>query len=369
MELLIAAMRKPGLYWWVSPLYKELVPASQIIREWTPPEFIVKKYSDRNVIRYIKLPNGSEIHFHSADKEDSLRGSGLDGLVVDEAAILKPGRWAEELRPSLMDRGGWAIFIGTPKGRNWFYELYLRGKDRAAWPDWESWSMPSSVNPHLAAEEIEAARDGLPELVYRQEILAEFLEGEGTVFRRVDEAVAGALGDAEPDRRYSVGVDLAKTRDFTVLTALDDRGHVRGFDRFNQLDWGFQKRRIAAFAARYPGVAWIDSTGLGDPIYDDLRRAGVIAKSYKFTSASKPPLIENLSLVLDERGITIADDPATGVLVNELKAFAYEMGKTGRIRYGAPEGLHDDCVISLALAAWGQRAGGEIEVLSGWRKR
>lgn len=131
-----------------------------------------------------------EIYFHSADKEDSLRGQGLDGLVVDEAGFLKRGRWATELRPSLSDKKGWAILIGTPKGRNEFYTFYVRGQD-PEYANWMSWSFSSYVNTlpnggYIEWSEIEALRDELPELIYRQEILAEFLEGEGVVFRNVD---------------------------------------------------------------------------------------------------------------------------------------------------------------------------------------
>lgn len=143
--------------------------------------------------RYIMIPVGKtyiEIYFHSADKEDSLRGQGLDGLVVDEAGFLKRGRWATELRPSLSDKKGWAILIGTPKGRNEFYTFYVRGQD-PEYANWMSWSFSSYVNTlpnggYIEWSEIEALRDELPELIYRQEILAEFLEGEGVVFRNVD---------------------------------------------------------------------------------------------------------------------------------------------------------------------------------------
>jgi len=354
MQLLIAASENPGLYWWVSPLYKELQPISRIIRQWTPRGFIEKKLEQLEIIRFIRLVNGAEIWFHSADTEDALRGSGLDGLVIDEAPQVKQQRWEEELRPSLMDKQGWAIFIGTPKGRNWFHQLYIKGQDRAANPEWESWQMPSSVNPWLDPSEIEAAKQGLPELVYRQEILAQFLEGEGTVFRWIDEALVGSLGDPEPGRTYSLGCDLAKSEDFTVLVALDEQGHLRGFDRFNQLDWGFIKSRVQAFAKRYGGILTIDSTGVGDPIFDDLVRASIRVKAFKFTSESKRQIVENLSLIFDQRKITFPSEPKRDmeILANELKSYTYEKLPSGEIRYGAPEGFHDDCVMALALAAW-----------------
>ena len=112
---------------------------------------------------------------------------------------------------------------------------------------------------------------------------------------------------------------------------------------------------------------WLDSTGVGDPIYDDLRRAGIKIRGYKFTGESKRVLIENLSITWDEGRYTIPEEASP--LINELKAFTYEISRTGNVRYSAPEGLHDDCVISLALAAWGQRTRGRIEGYTVYRKR
>jgi hypothetical protein len=114
---LIFMLQNPGcLLWWVAPLYKEWVPATKTVREITPKTWVKKQLENAEIIRYIKLFNGSECFFHSADREDSLRGSGIHGLVVDEAPILKQNRWESELKPSLIDYNGWALFIGTPRG-------------------------------------------------------------------------------------------------------------------------------------------------------------------------------------------------------------------------------------------------------------
>jgi phage FluMu gp28-like protein len=165
----------------------------------------------------------------------------------------------------------------------------------------------------------------------------------------------GATGGKEGSRRYYIGVDLAKVEDFTALVALDEDGHVRGFDRFHQLDWTFQVQRIRAFAEEYNGLIIVDSTGVGDPIYESLYRTGLRVQPYKFTSESKRQLIENLSIRFDAGQLSIPGD--LEVLLNELKAYTYEMLPSGRVRYGAPEGLHDDAVTAFALAAWGRWRG------------
>jgi len=100
----------------------------------------------------------------------------------------------------------------------------------------------------------------------------------------------------------------------------------------------------------FPGVSiWVDSTGVGDPIYERLRHEYQGTKSYKFTSESKRELIENLVLRIERKEIGIMDDP---VQIAELLSYEYQIGKTGHISMNAPEGMHDDCVIALALAAW-----------------
>jgi len=375
MELLIKGWQTEGLYWWVAPVYKELIPITQTIRETTPPEIIRRKYVMQNRYTFIELENGTEIYFHNASTEDSLRGSGLTGLVIDEAASLKGLRYDEELRPSLMDKEGWLIAIGTPKGRNWFYRLWLRGQDRVAWPNHESWKYSSYENTterggYLDKAEIDLIAKELPELTYKQEILAEFLKGEGVVFRNIDNLLLGSTGPAELGRRYVIGCDLAKTQDFTALIAIDDLGHVRGFDRFRQLDWEFQKARIKSFVQQYPGSLVIDSTGVGDPIYDSLHRDGLMIRGYKFTTESKRILVENLSILCDQARISIPENLT--ILINELKSYSYEILPSGNVRYGAPETLHDDCATGLALATWGMFAsnlGRRIEGATVYRER
>ena len=297
---------------------------------------------------HIRLVGDRHVWFKSADNPDSLRSEGLDWLWMDEGGQIKEEAWDLALRPALMDRKGVAWFTGTPKGKNWYFRLWTRGQDPAQ-KDYESWTFPSHSNPYLDPKEIEDFARDMPELALRQEIYAQFIEDVGSVFRGVEECVKGSLEPPVLHKTYVMGVDLAKHQDFTVLCVLDNDGHLCAFDRFSELDWVFQRRRIVNLAQRYKTRLLIDSTGVGDPILDELRRNNVRVEGYKFTSASKKDLIENLSILIDNRKISFPDIPE---LVNELKLYGYTTTPSGTIRYGAPEGYHDDCVIALALAAW-----------------
>ena len=126
-------------------------------------------------------------------------------------------------------------------------------------------------------------------------------------------------------------------------------GHLCAFDRFSELDWVFQRKRIVQLAQRYDARLLIDSTGVGDPVCDELYRENVHIDRYKFTNATKKDLIENLSIMIENGQLTIPQIPE---LINELKLYGYKTTPSGNVQYGAPEGYHDNWVVALALAAW-----------------
>ncbi|MDI6756427.1 MAG: hypothetical protein QME32_00225 [Endomicrobiia bacterium] len=299
----------------------------------------------RNLGGYI-----SEIHGKTAENPDNLLGEGLDWLIVDEAARVKRTVWEAYLSQRLIDKNGWALLDSTPKGKNWFHEIYLRGLDPLEKGRVKSFSYPTANNPLVKKDLLDVARMELPEDVYRQEYLAAFLESGGLVFRGIDRCIAGELREGKLYTTYVVGVDLAKYKDFTVIVVLDSRGQLVAFDRFNQIDWAVQKARIRMISKRYNNASiLIDSTGVGDPIYEDLARESLPIAPYTFTEVSKKTLIDNLIMAIENRQITF---PRIDVLINELEAFSYEMTDAGRLKRGAPQGYHDDCVIALALAAF-----------------
>jgi len=132
------------------------------------------------------------------------------------------------------------------------------------------------------------------------------------------------------------------------VAVMNKARHVVAFERFNKIDWVYQKRKIISVAKKYNGArVLIDSTGVGDPIYDDLSRE-VDVRGYKFTHASKNDLINNLGIHVSERTVSFPNIPE---LVQELKIFGHVKPGSKKVVYEAPDGYHDDCVIGLALAA------------------
>jgi hypothetical protein len=316
----------------------------------------------------IQFKNESAIQFWSTAEPDNLRGEGVHLLIVDEAGYVVASTWHEVLRPMLSDTAGRALVIGTPHGkRQLLHELYLRGE--AGIPGWRSFRFPTSANPRIPAEEIAAARAEFPSDAFRQEYECEFLDSAAGVFKGVSSCIGGELEGPRPDRRYVVGVDLAAVQDFSVIAALEvETGQIVHFDRFRGVSYVHQVPRILDAARRYNNATLVvDETGVGRPVLDALRailgrsrepdelpRAGGLRVARPdvvgvvLTNEVKQDAVTSLQLAIERRRIRIPASCAD--LIRELDVFGYEMLPSGRVRYAAPAGFHDDCVIALALA-------------------
>ena len=312
-----------------------------------PPELIEKK-NEQELVVYFK--NKSYLQLKGSDDPDTLRGADCKGVIMDEFATMKYEAW-QVVEPILRANDGWAWFVGTPKGKNHLYDFYLRGLGDKA--DWHSSLMKASESGVIPLNELEEARHSMSESFFNQEWECAFLEGEGSVFRGVKEIMVAKPQEPRDDRLYVIGADLAKLRDFTVLTVYDMSTNAQVYqDRFRSLEWGFQKKKIAALSEHYnQALVVIDATGLGDPIADDLMRSGVPIEPFKITETTKKELIEKLSIWIEQKRIKMLPLEQT---VKELEYFTYKIGETGKIHYGAPSGeqYFDDCVISHALAVY-----------------
>jgi hypothetical protein len=344
---------------WFAPSFKILNPAQEELMRLLRP---VTRRSNLTQ-RVVELVTGGSIEFCSLSDAEVGRSRRYKHVVVDEAALVRKleKAWTGAIRPTLSDYQGTADFYSTPRGRDFFWRAFTWGQDPHK-PAWASWHRPTAANPYIDPREIEDARAELPERMFRQEYLAEFLDDAGGVFREVAGAVTRGRTrnePPEPGRTYALGVDLARVHDFTVIVVLDDAGRQVFLDRFHQTSWEAQIARICETAQRYGARVLGDFSGLGDPIFERIQRAGVQVTAYPFTNADKEKLIDNLALQLEQGKLQLLDH---AVQENELLAYQYELTAHRNVRTGAPEGQHDDCVIALALAAWALKARRQLRV-------
>lgn len=300
----------------------------------------------KNEHQFIEIMGGGRIDFWSLENELAGRSRKYKRVVLDECAFAKNlwKTWTESVRATLTDLKGDAWFLSTPKGKNDFFKLFSRGKSE---DNWMSWQMSTYTNPFIDASEIDDARKDLPELAFSQEYMAEFNENIANPFGIPYINQCTFPLSLEPPVCY--GIDLAKSFDHTVIIGLDKNGSVCHFERF-QKDW----RQTTNTILELPNLPiCIDSTGVGDPIGEDIARLREV-ELMKFTATSKQQMMEGLAAAIQQRKITFPE----GLIKDELEQFEFEYTRTG-VKYSAPSGLHDDCVCALALAWHKYRTGAQ----------
>lgn len=164
--------------WYVAPTYGAAKEICWNMLISTIPQEYIAKTNETSLT--IKLINGSYIALKGAEKPNNLRGRALDFVVLDEFADMRPETWYEVVRASLSDRQGSALFIGTPKGRNHFYDLWAKGKDGAL--DWESFQYTTIEGGNVPEQEIEQAKSDLDERTFNQEYNAAFVTYAGLIY-------------------------------------------------------------------------------------------------------------------------------------------------------------------------------------------
>lgn len=329
-------------FWWVAPVTKQAKIAYKRIKRGMPSDLIRTWETDR----IIELPNKALLSFLSGEDPDNLYGEDVFAAVLDEMTRMREEAF-NAVRSTLTATGGPMRLIGNVKGRqNFAYRLARKAEagepgwyyDKITWRD----AVAAGI---LKESEIDDARRVLPEHVFKELYEAEPSDDGGNPFGLG--SIARCVGPMSKEPPIVWGIDLAKSVDWTVALGLDRQKRVCRLERW-QGPWGETKQRIKTLIGHTK--SYIDSTGVGDPIVEDLQRicGTSTIEGFKFTSSSKQQIMEGLAAAIQAREITITE----GVLRKELETFEYEFTRTG-VRYTAPQGLHDDCVCALALAVCG----------------
>ncbi len=326
---------------WFAPSYKLALEAWRELVVRLGP--LIDRQSEQD--KRLELKTGGVVEVWTLDSPDPARGRKYALAVIDEAGIAKDllSVWQAAIRPTLVDLGGRALILGTPKGRrHGFVVLFHRG-ERGDDPDWASFRASTLSNPYIPAAEVEAAKKELPPEIFRQEFEGIPTDDGANPFGL--EAVRKCIGPLSEEKPVVYGVDLARSMDYTVVVGLDAWLRVCVLERW-QTPWAETKAKIAEMVKQVPVVA--DATGVGDAIVADLQQMGVNVSPHVFTQSSKLRLMQRLIATFQATEVNIPD----GWLVSELEAFEFTYTATG-VRYEAPKGYHDDGVMALGLAVHG----------------
>ena len=336
------------LIYWVSPTASQADKVyKQILKMIDGQPFMTSSkggQGDTEIVFY----NGSKIQFRSSAQEDSLRGETIEYLIIDEAAFQKESVFFEILLPMLNVRGRKVLIVSTPKGKNWFFNMIQKGNidDK-----YKSFLFTSYDNPYSSREVIELAKASMPDVLFRQEYMGEFVDNSA-IFENLKELCCIDISKSryESSNHYYMGVDVALKDDYTVITVIDKDDNVIWYDRFNKCTAPQLKQRIIDANNKWkPKTLMIEENNQGLPIIDDLEIVHGLRNIVRFktTGTSKPEIINNLINAFASKKIKVPND---AIYKSELETFTMTISPTGKPKFAAANGFHDDIPMSLSIA-------------------
>lgn len=323
--------------WWVAPAYSQAeIAYRRMIKQVTMRGFFTANESKLR----LTLPTGAMIQFKSAEKPDNLFGDDVYAAVFDEFTRAREASWFA-LRSTLTATNGKCKLIGNSKGKkNWGYRLGLKAKSGEQDYEYHKITAWDAVAAGiLKQEEIEQAQRDLPDHVFRELYLAEPSDDGSNPFGL--NYINLALAPLQPGPAVCYGIDLAKSVDYTVIMGFNAQGMKCHFERF-RMDWGNTTNKIQEVIGKTQ--AQIDSTGVGDPIVEELQNRGCNVIGFKYNQNNKQQIMLGLANAYQNGRTNVLP----GVHQDEIEAFEYVYTLNG-VKYSAPEGTHDDTVNADAL--------------------
>lgn len=371
---------------WIAPSYKICkAPIDDVwsgIDENSGLQYI-PKFDDKTGFQFwdykkadmeLHLFTGSKMFMRSAENPDSIVAKGYHLVIIDEAALISKEVFMKQILATARRKGCKIILISTPRGRNWFYEMYLEGQDTSK-QSYISFKQPWWKRPDYP-ELLKRLMLDMPKHLKEQEFDAEFIaDGSGT-FKNLSSIFKGPAIAFPSDQQewfaqidkerfgkelFVVSVDLAKSADYTVITVMGMSKHdIVGYVRMNKTDYKVVLERVRKISKEYSNADVIfDNTGVGGGLADFLS-TDLNAHPFTFTNQTKNEIINRLIVSCDYGRISI---PNIETIRQEFELFTYTVTRTGKLSYSAPDGKHDDCVMSIAMAEWyANENGGSQEV-------
>jgi hypothetical protein len=350
---------------WVSPVFSQCGKVFQQIYQALQPAGLIKSANKSEFI--IQLINGTTIYFKSSERPETIRGLSINYAFLDEAQDIKDLAWKQSILPTLSAAGKKCIISGTPKRKTFFYDIFMLGKSNDH-PNHKSYHGSSVDSPYISKDFIEEQKRTLPPKIFKQEFLAEWQDNEGSVFQGLDRV---CINEMWPDRNQSkvyAGLDIGNKGDYSVLTIIDELGRVLYMWRDNRIEYSQIVDKVAEVCRHYKvRDLLVEVNGVGDPIFEMIKKKYSRTSPLFQTNQTKENIIRRLMGDIQDTTLELPSLNLFPALAEELEIFEYEVLPSGKIRYTHPQGFHDDCVLSLAIANWNRtnpKRGGGINISS-----
>jgi len=345
-----ALMMNIAIYWamedkgctiyWVSPtdgqahkVYKSILGALD--------HQVVKSNKGSGGDTEIIFVNGSRILFRSAASEDNLRGETVNYMILDESAFIKESTINTILLPMLSTSGKKVVVATTPKGKNWVYDWYVKGfTDKKS----KSFRFTSLDSPYHQPHIIDIFKETMSEKQFQQEVMAEFVD-KASVFANLDEIIC--LSPTQPQSKCYAGIDIGLVGDASVLSIIDSNGNMIGYERWERVEAPDLINKIIEVNNKWKfDKIMIENNNQGLGIYQDLKRKINNIVDINTNTKTKPQMIERMIHLFNMKQIKVLNDP---LIKLELEGFIF-INSNGNVKYEASNGLHDDIVMSMAIA-------------------
>lgn len=348
-RIAIEVLRAGGRVAWIVPEYKNGRALWRYAVNLAAPLITAGLVSVSKSERVLTMRDGF-LAMYSADNIDSIRSEWFHVVIGDEAARIDGDGWNDAVRPTLADVNGDEILISTPKGKNWFYDEYMRGVRGVE--GYASWTAPTYANPLPAIRRAyELARQRLPERSFAQEWDAQFVD-DGVIFQNIYELSSLEEQEPLPGHQYVIGVDWGRFEDATVFSVIDTKQKKQvALVRLMQNDFETQRIRLLTLAERYNhAVCVVEANSIGQAQLEELYKHNLAIIPFQTTNAAKAQVIDAIALALEQKTLRLLRN---SIQIAELTSFEAKTLPSGLVRYSAPAGMHDDSVMALALAWYG----------------
>lgn len=353
----------PSLYsGWIGPTYLKCRIGYRYMKAMLPQ---IPEVNCVDSKLEIFLPNGSLVKFlHGKDAETTVEGEAIDRFVIDESGKQKRQLWYS-LFTTLTQTGGKGIITGTPRGFNWYYDVFRAAKLGDPFYSWVT--LPTRNSPFVTADAIANAKRLLPKALFDQYYEALFVSS-GTVFGDISKMFDGELR-VDPGAKFWIhpnaelrkedtvtGWDIAKHRDYSVFFTVTTSGRLVGYARFRRVPYEAQVDRLAVYFDKFfpesDKSLRYDATGVGGAVGEMITHKDIDAAitAVIFSNRSKQEMVSRTTMAIDSGWFKA---PRIEQIEHEFASYEVNVTKSGLFTYSAPDGENDDCVSAGMLAITG----------------